>query len=478
MKNGDFDLAKLLKFLPEEGKIMLGNERVILFQHKAFGSLSKLLYEHLGDELARSILYKYGYQAAERNFEIFKKDFDDLKDPNLLALGPKLHAWEGVLKVKLDHMKFDLKEQSFSAKAIWANSYEGENYVANFGANSNIGCCNSLSGYASGWCTSFCGFHVIGVETKCIGKGDDTCEFEIRDFKSWNGEADKNYEYLTNDHESILKRLERSNEKLNHLNENLENEVKMRTEQISAQQVSMLETAKLGALGEMAGGIAHEINNPLAIIKTRTEILMNRIEKDEIPKEEVLRFLGNIEQTVERLGSVVRGLKNLSRSSDSDTVGVFKLNEVINDIIGISREKFKSAGIAFDYSLLDDDIQLLGGRVQIGQVVINLLNNAFDAAKESASPAIEIRAEKIEDMIRLQVFDSGEKPKKEVIDKMFNPFFTTKEIGKGTGLGLSISHSIVENFRAKLFYDNEQTRTCFTLLFPITKLPQELEDEQ
>lgn len=475
MKDADFDLSKLLKFFPEEGKIMLGDERVILFQHKAFGSLSKLLYEHLGDELARSILFKYGYQAAERNFEIFKKDFEDLKDPKLLALGPKLHAWEGVLKVNLQHMEFDLEKQTFSAKAIWNNSYEGENYLANFGATSHSGCCNSLSGYASGWSTSFCGFQVIAVESKCIGKGDEACEVELRDFKSWNGEADQNYEYLTNDHESILKRLERSNEKLNHLNENLEKEVKERTEQVSAQQVSMLEAAKLGALGEMAGGIAHEINNPLAIIKTRTEILISRIQKDEIPKEEVLRFLGNIEDTVERLGSVVKGLRNLSRSHDSDQAGVFKLNEVLKDVIGISKEKFKSAGIDFESSFLKDDIPLHGGSVQIGQVIINLLNNAFDAAKESDTPAIEIRTERLENQIRLQIFDSGKKPSKEITDKMFNPFFTTKEVGKGTGLGLSISHSIVEQFRAKIFFDRDQDRTCFTLLFPIPKI---IEDDE
>ena len=469
MKDDDFDLAKLLKFLPEEGKILLGGERVILFQQKAFGSLSKLLYEHLGDELEKSILYKYGYQAAQRNFDIFKKNFTDLKDPKLLALGPKLHAWEGVLKVKLDHMTFDLEKQKFSAKAIWANSYEGENYVENFGASSDSGCCKSLAGYASGWCTSFCGFHVIGMETKCIGKGDDTCEFEIKDLQSWNGEVDQNLEYLNNDHESILKRFERSNEKLNHLNENLENEVKLRTEQISAQQVKMLETAKLGALGEMAGGIAHEINNPLAIIKTRTEILLNRIEKDQISKDEVIRFLSNIEKTAERLGSVVKGLRNLSRSNDVDKAGVFNLNDVLADVVGISQEKFKSAGIAFEYKPLPEDILLHGSSVQIGQIIINLMNNAYDAVIESEQAAIEIRTEKIGDEIRFQIFDSGKKPEEDIIDKLFNPFFTTKEVGKGTGLGLSISHSIAEKFGAKLFFDKSSDRTCFSLIFPIPK---------
>ncbi len=186
MKVADLDLRKMLEFHPESGEIKLGNERMLLFRQDAFAALRRLLYHQLGDHLARAILTQFGHRCGQGDFEVLSKSYDWDTDADRLGSGPVLHSWEGIVHSTPEVMEFDLEAGTFFHRGLWKNSYEAQIHLSEFGV-SETPVCHSLVGYAIGWCSAFLGRErLMGVETKCVARGDEICEIVIKPENEWD----------------------------------------------------------------------------------------------------------------------------------------------------------------------------------------------------------------------------------------------------------------------------------------------------
>lgn len=230
-------------------------------------------------------------------------------------------------------------------------------------------------------------------------------------------------------------------------------------------ELKMIHNSRLTALGEMAGGLAHEINNPLAIIAGRLTLMRDSVLRNEISKERLADQLQKLEATVARITKIIRGLRAFSRSSDEESFTPTPLCRIIEDALDLCQERIKNTGIQLHISSIPDEVVPSRG-VQLSQVLLNLLHNAYDAVHGRPDPRIELQVEARESAIRIAVTDNGAGVPHEITDRIMEPFFTTKEIGKGVGLGLSISKGIVEDHGGRLYVDSQSTCTRFVVELP------------
>lgn len=188
MQLADLNLATALTFAPQEGKLLLGQERMLLFRQEAFALLRDLLHSTLGSKLARAILMQFGYQCGHGDFGTLSTMYPWESEADRLGAGPVMHEWEGIVKVEPLAMDFDRARGRFFFRGLWKNSYEAEVHLQRLGRSPDP-VCYSLTGYASGWCTAFFGAPVLAIETQCAGRGDPHCAWEIREVDAWGPEA-------------------------------------------------------------------------------------------------------------------------------------------------------------------------------------------------------------------------------------------------------------------------------------------------
>ena len=247
-------------------------------------------------------------------------------------------------------------------------------------------------------------------------------------------------------------------------------ELKNLEKQNRESQAQLYSKAKLSTLGEMASGIAHEINNPLTIISIKSQKVNNQIKRlfiEETEKNSIHKSLTDIESTVERIAAIVKGLRNFSRDSEQDPYSNVQINKIVNEVTDLCREKIAKKNINLKINC-PQDIELTCNSVQISQVIMNLVSNSIDAIENLNDKWVEINASKINtDTIQIEVVDSGLGIPADVEDKIMEPFFTTKDVGKGTGLGLSISKGIIEMHGGKLQYQLKNGHTCFKVTLPL-----------
>jgi PAS domain S-box-containing protein len=234
--------------------------------------------------------------------------------------------------------------------------------------------------------------------------------------------------------------------------------------EIELSRLKAIHTAKLASLGEMSAGIAHEINNPLAIISGSISLLP-KYRTDEIKFNSKL---SSIERAVTRIIKIVNGLRKFSRSSDYSQPVPTKLSSIITESLTIIDAKAKrhSTKIITD---IKSDASILCDSLEIEQVIINLINNSIDAVSSQENRWVKIKLFLEEPDLVLQILDSGLGLSKDVEEKLFQPFFTTKPVGEGTGLGLSISKGILDHHKATLGLNKNLQHTCFEIRFKVYK---------
>jgi C4-dicarboxylate-specific signal transduction histidine kinase len=234
---------------------------------------------------------------------------------------------------------------------------------------------------------------------------------------------------------------------------------------LEVERAKSIQTSKLAAIGEMSAGVAHEINNPLAIVLSNS----NRIRRfiDHHTDEKVLRSLDNIDNMVNRMAKIVKGLRIFARDAENDPFQKYLVKDLIEDVSSICAERFKANEIKF-YTPQDvpDGLSLYCNPTQISQVIINLLMNAFDSIHKLPERWIRIDFEVNEKQVKFIISDSGHGIDSAIADKIFQPFFTTKEIGKGTGIGLSISKGLIEFHRGQIYLDRTRSHTTFVIELP------------
>lgn len=232
--------------------------------------------------------------------------------------------------------------------------------------------------------------------------------------------------------------------------------------EIERQRMTSKHASKLASLGELTAGIAHEINNPLAIISGAAD----QLEKFHHDPIKFKSKVNTIIQNTARLTKIVGGLKKYSRSAISPKSTRLNLSHVLKESIALTEGKAKRHGVQVNLDLASDYF-VLGDEVEFEQVFINLINNAIDAVKTYDDRWVKIKSTCDESNIVLQIIDSGNGIPFDLEKNLFEPFFTTKAEGHGTGLGLSIVKSILIRHQSTIKINREIQNTCFEIRLPI-----------
>lgn len=227
--------------------------------------------------------------------------------------------------------------------------------------------------------------------------------------------------------------------------------------------------SRLASVGELASGIAHEINNPLATIASEAG-LMKDLMSPEFSKKTTFKDLepglDNIEDAVFRCRDITRKLLSFVRQ-DEITISDYNVNDIIKDLMqGFFEKRMEVTNIKMELNLDSNVPPIKTDANQMKQVFINLVNNAFDAIDPPGK--ITIATHYYEDTVSISVSDTGSGIDRESLDKIFLPFFTTKEVGTGTGLGLSVSYSIIKNLGGTIDVESILGKgSTFTIKLPI-----------
>ncbi len=235
--------------------------------------------------------------------------------------------------------------------------------------------------------------------------------------------------------------------------------------QLRENQVEMMHASRLAAVGEMSAGIAHEINNPLAIIGGTVARMRELSGRGQLGADAIDRQLDTIQKTVDRISHIIRSLLTFSAASRHAKMTTHPVDGIINQTLDLCRQRFLSSDIELRVSPVPPGLTLDCFPVQISQVLLNLLNNAFDAVPPTTPRWVKIAVGERGGLVEFSVTDSGVLPEEAQPEEWFRPFYTTKEVGKGTGLGLSISKGIVDKHRGRIWVDrtSPQTRVVFQI---------------
>ncbi|MBI4402877.1 MAG: GHKL domain-containing protein [Deltaproteobacteria bacterium] len=236
--------------------------------------------------------------------------------------------------------------------------------------------------------------------------------------------------------------------------------------QSEQQRIQMLKASRLSALGKMAGEIAHEINNPLNFIQGYAETIDSLVSKQPIAVEKIKKSVTIIQQTVNRVAEIIKGLRKLSRNATDDPFALVPVQKIVLDIIDLCQQKVKKMNIDLIAQTSAEHASILCREVQIGQVLLNLIGNSADAIAKQEEKWIRIAIDEKDSHVEISVTDSGPGIPREIRARMLTPFFTTKPAGEGTGLGLSISKEIVELHGGMLKLDESCKNTRFVITLP------------
>lgn len=238
---------------------------------------------------------------------------------------------------------------------------------------------------------------------------------------------------------------------------------------LEEEKLKAVHSSKMASLGEMAGGISHEINNPLSIIEGNASKILRTVEKESFDIEDLKKAASKIEQTTERIAKIIKGLRSFSRDGAKDPFVPTTVKSLIDDTLSFCEARLANHRIELKINPFDPELKIDCRGVQLSQVILNLINNSSDAIHNMVNPWIQLNVIELNDNnIEISITDCGKGISPDVAEKIMQPFFTTKGIGKGTGLGLSIAKGIIESHQGRFYLDINCPNTRFVIELPKT----------
>lgn len=276
----------------------------------------------------------------------------------------------------------------------------------------------------------------------------------------------------------MVESLRNSREEIEMYNRTLELKIAERTSELEAAQTQLVQSEKMSAIGQLAAGVAHELNNPMGGILGYAQFALEKMSKA-TPEtmtakdiDSLHRYLSDIEQQAKRCRSIIRNLLKFSRSSDKKEWEEFDLNSMLDDTISLVQHQLDLNNIELSRDFSEDLPALNGSASQLQQVFTNLILNAQHAMPEGGKLHITTRQSpqlgEFSGCAEINIEDTGSGIKTEHINRIFEPFFSTKETGKGTGLGLSITYGIIKEHGGEIAVQSEPGKgTKFTVILPL-----------
>ncbi len=252
-----------------------------------------------------------------------------------------------------------------------------------------------------------------------------------------------------------------------------ERELKLAQAEILQHREKLMHDARLTELGQMAGGVAHEINNPLAIVHGYAVRLKRSLEKEGMLSDDQKVMFSSIERSCLRISTISRALLSYAHEGSYEQDIVFTLHKLQEECMELCQERMKSRDIKLRVDGSDLQQKISGKYVKLLQIIVNLLNNAIDAVSTCPEKWIHLELFLVPGKLHLAVIDSGAGIPEHLRDRIKSPFFTTKPIGKGTGLGLSIVDGIIRDVGGEFYLDTEAPHTRFVVKFPVTTVATE-----
>lgn len=231
---------------------------------------------------------------------------------------------------------------------------------------------------------------------------------------------------------------------------------------------NLADSKKLAALGQLSGGIAHEINNPLTILSGRIRIISILYKRNQLDEERLEKEINSIVRLIYRIESIVNTLRTFSEDDYMADFKIIDFGSVVSEAVIAFKDLFDTKNITFSNKLEGRSCFVSGNSNLLERAVFNLIKNSYGEIKDSDHPWIEIDVEENSDhdFFVVNLTDSGYGIPDPIANKLMEPFFTTKKVGEGTGLGLSLTQNILSMHRGKLKYNAKNQNTQFQLYFP------------
>jgi len=293
------------------------------------------------------------------------------------------------------------------------------------------------------------------------------------ELRKLNQELEKRVEERTIDLQREIKERIQAENELKKLNLTLEKRVVEELKKREKQQQLLIQKSKLESIGELAAGIAHEINQPLGGISMGLDNILFKLSYGGVSEEYLKTKIDALFKDIDRIRQIINHVRIFSRDQKNLVDEPININEVIQDTLSLITKQYQNHNVDIALDLESGCCHTTGNKYRIEQVLLNLLSNAkyavderFRQLKTGYQKKIGIRTHTSNDYIVVDIIDNGIGIPEKYINNIFDPFFTTKEVEKGTGLGLSISYGIIQEMKGSILVEsreNEYTKMSIHL---------------
>ena len=299
--------------------------------------------------------------------------------------------------------------------------------------------------------------HGILLERK-VKEQEEHRRIAEENLRKLNQELEKRVEERTKDLQKEIREKILAEDELKELNLNLEKRVVEELKKREKQQQLLIQKSKLESIGELAAGIAHEINQPLGGISMGLDNILFKLSLDGISEEYLRKKIDALFTDIDRIRQIINHVRVFSRDQKNLIDDAVDVNQVIKDSLSLVSRQYYNHNIEISLNLCKEECITVGNKFRIEQVLLNLLSNAKFAVDErfknengiNYSKKIDITSHKLDQKVKIDITDNGTGIPEKHLDNIFDPFFTTKDVESGTGLGLSISYGIIKEMKGDI----------------------------